>query len=369
MTTRGENAVRKRLRYRPDTELVIELSWYAITDVGMRRENNQDSYVLAPPLFAIADGMGGHTGGEIASGAVVRRLAELEGDQLVTVDDIANRLIDAVEDIELEVGVDGSGAGTTVTGAVFGTDTESPSWTVFNIGDSRVYQYFKGALSQITVDHSVVQHLIDTGAITPEEAEVHPHANVITRAVGFHEDPVPDAVELALIPGQRLLICSDGLTKELTDLGIQHFLSQSESAEETAKTLIAQALGNAGRDNVSVIVIDVHAVGEARDTSDLSVPETQQTREAAVAAQLHAPNHPVAEPDLDEVFIGDERVEHLLAGAEVSALTHVGNAAQETADTGVDEAETAEENAEADDSAGDAVDDSAGEATGDASGD
>jgi protein phosphatase len=109
-----------------------------------------------------------------------------------------------------------------------------------------------------------VQHLIDTGAITEEEAEVHPHANVITRAVGFNEAPIPDYTALALIPGQRLLICSDGLTKELTDIGIQHFLATQPTAEEAARTLVQQALENAGRDNVTVIVIDVHAVGEDR---------------------------------------------------------------------------------------------------------
>ncbi|MGO1434852.1 MAG: PP2C family protein-serine/threonine phosphatase [Canibacter sp.] len=320
MTVRGENASRQRLRYRPDSELTIELSWYGLTDVGLRRDKNQDSFVVTPPLFAVADGMGGHAAGEVASAAVVRRLAELGGSELVTVDDLSSRLIDAVDDIELEAGESGIGAGTTVTGVVFGADPESPTWTVFNIGDSRVYQYFKGALSQITVDHSVVQHLIDTGAITPEEAEVHPHANVITRAVGFNEDPVPDAVSLALIPGQRILICSDGLTKELTDLGVQHFLSQAETAEEAAKTLIGQALGNAGRDNVTAVVVDVHAVGDTRDTSDISslVEETAEIPEDELETD------PTVEIETDEVFIGTERVENQLRGSEVSASEHVG---------------------------------------------
>ncbi|MBK0418451.1 serine/threonine-protein phosphatase [Leucobacter sp. CSA1] len=269
MTARGENAVRRRVRYRQDSDLEIELSWHALTDVGRRRETNQDSYVVMPPIFAVADGMGGHSAGEIASAAVVRRLAELGGDQDVTPEDLDGALGDAVDDIELDAGETDLGAGTTVTGVSIGACAEEPTWNVFNIGDSRVYQYFKGALSQITVDHSVVQHLIDTGAITPEEAEVHPHANVITRAVGFNEEPVPDYTALALIPGQRILICSDGLTKELTDIGIQHFLARAATAEEAATLLVQQALENAGRDNVTVIVIDVHAVGDARDTGNL----------------------------------------------------------------------------------------------------
>lgn len=268
MTVRGENAARRRLRYRSDCELEIELSWFGLTDVGLRRETNQDSYVTTPPIFAVADGMGGHSAGEVASAAVVRRLAELGGRTNVLETDIDAVLSDAVDDIELDAGETELGAGTTVTGVCLSTE-DQPTWKVFNIGDSRVYQYFKGALSQITVDHSVVQHLIDTGAITPEDAETHPHANVITRAVGFNEAPIPDYTALALIPGQRLLICSDGLTKELTDIGIQHFLATQETAEGAARELVRQALENAGRDNVTAIVIDVHAVGDIVDTGSV----------------------------------------------------------------------------------------------------
>ncbi|WP_427869277.1 PP2C family protein-serine/threonine phosphatase [Leucobacter luti] len=268
MTTRGENASRRRLRFREDSETELELSWFGITHTGRRRETNQDSFVTTPPVFAVADGMGGHSAGEIASAAVVRRLAELGGQLSVAEKDIDEMLSDAVDDIELDAGDTELGAGTTVTGVCISTEKE-PTWQVFNIGDSRVYQYFKGALSQITVDHSVVQHLIDTGAITEEEAEVHPHANVITRAVGFNEAPIPDYTSLALIPGQRLLLCSDGLTKELTDIGIQHFLATQPTAEEAARTLVDQAVENAGRDNVTVVVIDVHAVGDVIDTGSV----------------------------------------------------------------------------------------------------
>ena len=295
MTGRGENAVRRRIGYRPDSDLEIELSWHAITDVGRRREVNQDSYVVIPPIFAVADGMGGHSAGEVASAAVVRRLAELGGQRAVSERDIDGALEDAVEDIELDAGETDLGAGTTVTGVTLGSCAEEPTWTVFNIGDSRVYQYFKGALSQITVDHSVVQHLIDTGAITPEEAEFHPHANVITRAVGFNEAPSPDYTALALIPGQRILICSDGLTKELTEIGIQHFLATTDTAEEAATQLVHHAIENAGRDNVTVVVIDVHAVGEARDTSDVAIAGLSLD-----ALGVDDPAESAAQPDASE---------------------------------------------------------------------
>lgn len=275
MTVRGENAVRRRIRTGANSDTEVVLSWYGATDVGLRREVNQDSYVSIPPMFAVADGMGGHAAGEIASEAVVRRLAELGGKSCVSHADFEAALDDAIEDIELNVGETELGTGTTVTGLILGSDVEEPTWTVFNVGDSRVYQLFKGAFSQLTVDHSVVQHLIDTGQITAEEAEIHPHANVITRAVGLGEDPVADYSRLALIPGQRLLICSDGLTKELTDVGIQHYLSEAATAREAAETLVSAALGNLGRDNVTVLVIDVHSVGDLHDTVEVQkLPET-----------------------------------------------------------------------------------------------
>lgn len=288
MSVRGASAVRRRVSYFEDAVSLIELSWHGLTDVGHRREVNQDSLVMSPPIFAVADGMGGHSAGEVASAAVVRRLAELGGTVSITEADINGALSDAVVDIELDAGETDLGAGTTVTGVSLGALGNSPTWTVFNIGDSRVYQYFKGALTQLTVDHSVVQHLLDTGAITAEEAEIHPHANVITRAVGFNEQPAPDYTQLAVVAGQRLLLCSDGLTKELTEVGIQHFLATAKSAEEAAHQLVQRALDNAGRDNVTVIVIDVHAVGDSRDTSDqaslsASGRDTNSNRDADTA--------------------------------------------------------------------------------------
>lgn len=243
----------------------VQLSWCALTDVGLRRKNNEDSVLALPPLFVVADGMGGHSAGEIASTAVVTRLAELGGNTTVTRESIDQALGMAVADITEQVGVTDRGTGTTVSGVALSRDDNSLFWECFNIGDSRVYQLIDGDLSQITTDHSVVQHLIDSGAITEQEAESHPHSNVITRAVGFNETPVPDYYRLALMAGQRLLICSDGLTKELTQVGIEHFLSTDHTAEEVAHSLMAQALANSGRDNITVVVIDVESAEYIND--------------------------------------------------------------------------------------------------------
>jgi serine/threonine protein phosphatase PrpC len=154
-------------------------------------------------------------------------------------------------------GVTDEGSGTTVTGVALGTISDEPAWIVFNIGDSRVYRLVGGVLEQLTVDHSIVQELVDAGQITREEADTHPHSNVITRAVGFLEAPIPDYRAIAVEEGMRLLVCSDGLTKELTSYGIRHFLTANQKADAAARQLVEAALGNGGRDNVTVVVVDV----------------------------------------------------------------------------------------------------------------
>jgi protein phosphatase len=178
----------------------------------------------------------------------------------------------AVEDMASGAGVTDLGTGTTVTGAALAVVSGVPQWIVFNIGDSRVYQLISGVLEQLTIDHSVVQEMVDAGRITREEADVHPHGNVITRAVGFHEPPIPDYRVLPVRPGMRLLICSDGLTKELTPYGIRHFLMSNPQPESAARALVEAALDNGGRDNVTVIVLDVLALnGQAATPPDLGV--------------------------------------------------------------------------------------------------
>jgi protein phosphatase len=230
-----------------------------MTDTGHRREVNEDSLVVQPPIFAVADGMGGHSAGDVASAAVVTRLAEHAGKAVTDAESIDRSLSSAVEDMAKGDGVTDLGTGTTVTGAALAIVSGALQWIVFNIGDSRVYQLVSGVLEQVTIDHSVVQELVDSGRITREEADVHPHGNVITRAVGFHEPPIPDYRALPVRAGMRLLICSDGLSKELTPYGIRHFLISNPTPDAAARALVDAALENGGRDNVTVIVVDVLA--------------------------------------------------------------------------------------------------------------
>ncbi|WP_419818665.1 PP2C family protein-serine/threonine phosphatase [Glaciibacter flavus] len=269
MTQIGQGISEQTIVLPGDDAASVTLAWSAITDTGRRREANEDSFMAVAPVFAVADGMGGHSAGDVASAAVVTRLAESSGSTSISTSDIERQLVDAVDDMARGGGETDSGTGTTVTGAAITRLADGIAWLVFNIGDSRVYLLSHGVLEQLTTDHSIVQELVDAGHISREEAETHPHANVITRAVGFHEVPIPDYRLIAIEPGMRLLICSDGLTKELTPYGIRHYLMSTDTPDAAARGLLDAALGNGGRDNVTVIVVDViDVVGAATDPHD-----------------------------------------------------------------------------------------------------
>jgi protein phosphatase len=235
----------------------IELSWAGVTHTGRRREINQDALLTSYPLFIVADGMGGHIGGEIASASTVDRLGGVVEAGPVTPKTIEKALSRAVKDIASHSETTDDGTGTTVTGVYLDLSDGPPQWVTLNIGDSRVYLMRDGLIEQITTDHSVVQELIAAGRLSPEEAENHPYGNVITRAVGPSESVAPDYVRLDVVDGDRFVICSDGLTKELTDYGIQHFLIANADPADAIAAMMDAALENGGRDNITIIVLDV----------------------------------------------------------------------------------------------------------------
>lgn len=255
----------------PLRDSVLELSWAAATDTGRRREVNQDAVLAEFPLYAVADGMGGHIGGEIASSSTVDRLRPLATAGTVTPRTIEKALSRAVKDIATHPGATDDGTGTTLTGVYYDTTGGVPHWVTLNIGDSRVYLVRDGQIVQITTDHSVVQELVAAGRLSPEEAENHPYGNVITRAVGPSDSVKPDYVRLDLVDGDRFVICSDGLTKELTDYGIQHFLGEHPDPGSAVSAMLEAALENGGRDNITIIVLDVavRPGGESPDEDTL----------------------------------------------------------------------------------------------------
>ncbi|MDQ0645177.1 PP2C family protein-serine/threonine phosphatase [Microbacterium murale] len=258
----------------------IVLTWAGVTDTGLRRDNNQDAFLAQYPLFVVADGMGGHAGGEIASQSTIARLQEVVDSGDVGTAAIENALTQAVSDIASHPETTDEGTGTTLTGVFFDMTEDEPRWISLNIGDSRVYLLRDERLVQVTTDHSVVQELISSGRLSPEEAESHPYSNVITRAVGASELTPPDYLGIEVLDGDRFVICSDGLTKELTDYGIQHFLREQADPAVAADAMLAAALENGGRDNVTVVIVQVERAGqtlpsddEATTTESSSTPE------------------------------------------------------------------------------------------------
>jgi len=244
----------------------LVLAWAARTDTGLKRQANEDSAVIGFPIFAIADGMGGHSAGDRASAIVVERLGRERGAAFLDLARLESAIIEAAHDIDALGDGMPAGVGTTLTGAALVVDDGEPVFAVFNIGDSRVYRFENNELTQLTVDHSVVQELVDAGVIERRDAEHHPEANVITRAIGFHDDPDPDVWAVPAHAGLRLLLCSDGLTKEVGDDRIRLHLAAGMPPGETASALVDAALAAGGRDNVTVVVVDVLAIRDTVDT-------------------------------------------------------------------------------------------------------
>jgi protein phosphatase len=233
----------------------VELTWGAATAVG-QREDNQDRYLAAPPVFAVADGMGGHAGGAAAAEAVVEALRSLTRSETTTVEAIRLALQRADGEIRAFQGPDKAGAGTTVAGIALVDEGEGPQWAVFHVGDSRVYRWHEGRLEPVTRDHSVVQELLDAGYISDASAATHPQRHIITRALGVGPRPDADVVLCPVVPGDRYLACSDGLTGELDDARIAAFLGAGDEVARTVTTLTAEAEGVGARDNVTVVVVE-----------------------------------------------------------------------------------------------------------------
>lgn len=239
-----------------------DISFGSRTDIGYVRDHNEDSLIIIPPLFAVADGMGGHEAGEIASEITVNTLAELAPSHLD-----AEGLTAAVEAANHNVmkaprqGIGRDGMGTTLTAAML----EGERLLIAQVGDSRAYLLHKGHLQQITRDHSLMADLIEAGQITPEEARVHPNRSVITRAIGSDIHMRPDIYELNVDAGDRILLCSDGLSSMISNNAIESIMRRQSDAQHCADELVTAALENGGADNVTVVVADVPGFSEVRE--------------------------------------------------------------------------------------------------------
>ena len=230
------------------------ISWGARSDVGLVRGHNEDSFLLRAPLFMVSDGMGGHAAGEVASSIAVETVGEQAPG---TADDVL--LGAAVESANMSVieaseqGIGKPGMGCTATAVLI----EGNRMAVAHVGDSRAYVLRQGTLVRITHDHSYVEELVDSGQITADEARTHPSRSIITRALGSDPDMYADHFSLEVNDGDRVILCSDGLSSMISDAEIESLAVSSATPQQAADNLVAAALTAGGSDNVTVVVVDV----------------------------------------------------------------------------------------------------------------
>ncbi len=249
----------------------MRTSWGSATDRGRVREVNEDALLAYPPVFLVADGMGGHDAGDLASRIAVEEFAQLAGRSSAAADDVHACFVRTSARIRDEF-TGGRQGGTTVAGAAVAQHDGGSYWLVFNVGDSRVYRWADDRLAQVSVDHSVVQELLESGEIGPAQAQQHPERHVLTRALGTGEPPEPDFWLLPAGPRDRLLICTDGLTRELDDAAIATVLGEVAQPQDAAARLVREALAHGGRDNVSAVVVDVAATVTSADDLQVTAP-------------------------------------------------------------------------------------------------
>jgi protein phosphatase len=256
---------------------VATLRWGSATDPGRIRPDNEDNVLAAPRVFAVADGMGGHRAGEVASALAIDLLRSRLSEPGAALDDVVSAIAEANGDI-YRAALDNpaqQGMGTTITALIVISDAgaDGPGETdsqgaapaadtpelfaLINVGDSRTYLLRHGRLRRVTVDHSYVQELVTTGHITDDEARTHPRRNIVTRALGIDPSVRVDAWTLPIVRGDRFLLCSDGLVDEVRDDAINDVLTTIPDAQSAADELVALANREGGRDNVTVVVVDV----------------------------------------------------------------------------------------------------------------
>ncbi len=304
--------------------MVFEGSSAALSHTGKVRSNNQDSGYAGSNLFVVADGMGGHAGGDVASSVAIRHLESL--DRVYDAPSQAERALnDAItETAGALIDTVGrrpqlAGLGTTVSALIMVDDYA----VIGHIGDSRAYLFRDGQLTQITTDHTFVQRLVDSGRITPEEARFHPRRSVLMRVLGdMDPDPEIDTFIMPTLPGDRWLLCSDGLSGVVDDAHTAKALAQGLTPSRTADILLKYALDAGAPDNVTVVLVDVGGshpvfhgtptiVGSASTPLDIEVPALRPGRSSWLHLNRQAANEPThyepAAEFLEELIEEDRR--------------------------------------------------------------
>jgi PPM family protein phosphatase len=287
-----------------------------VTDPGRRRRRNEDAYVCEPPLFAIADGMGGAQAGEVASGLAAAVLEEATGDvqrnehgeeRLASLIQEANRRVFRRSNEDAAT----SGMGTTMTVAL--VDDSDGTIAFGHVGDSRAYRIRGGELEQLTDDHSLVGELVRSGRLSPEEAETHPQRSVITRALGTEPDVDVDTFTTKAEPQDIYVLCSDGLTDMISPHEILAIVERSRDLDDAARALIEAANAGGGEDNITVVLFEIDGNGRPDAGETARMPAAAPTPPDDDEDTLSPLD---AVPAVDTAVIPAEALREQLEGAE-----------------------------------------------------
>ena len=268
----------------------MKVSVGAATDIGQVREGNEDSYLVVEPLYAVADGMGGHRGGEVASSLALETVQGMferrEGSLAEQVTE-ANRAVFDRSQNDRRV----SGMGTTLTAA----QVDGNRVHLVHVGDSRAYLLRGGELTQITEDHTLVHRMVMEGEISEEEAETHPHRSILTRALGVDQNIQVDEGDLEVAPGDRLLLCTDGLTGMVPEGQIREILLETLDPQEAVDKLVKVANRAGGIDNITAVILDFADDGGGPGATKESAMPQQPTMERPIPPA--APAEPIRHHD------------------------------------------------------------------------
>lgn len=254
---------------------MITVTSGAVSDTGKLRNANEDSFLVGEHLLAVADGMGGHNAGEVASALAVQHLRRATAQQVESPESFIKLIstINAAIYTAATGTTEQRGMGTTLTAiTVAGSTPSDERVVVVNVGDSRTYLVRQGELRQVTVDHSYVQELVSEGIISAEDARTHPRRNIVTRALGIDSRVIADSWILPIVDGDRYILCSDGLVDEISNEEILAISMQNDDPQRAAECLIAAANDRGGRDNVTVIVVDVRLSDKSSSTPKNAEP-------------------------------------------------------------------------------------------------
>lgn len=255
------------------------------SDPGRVRSVNEDRAVVADGFLAVADGMGGHVGGEVAARLAVESI-ERAYEERPTADGLVGAVKRANSDVFRHGEKDRAlrGMGTTLTAAALIDGPKGPAVAVINVGDSRAYMFSDGKLRRLTEDHSLVEEMVRRGELSEEAALVHPHRHILTRVIGVESDVDVDEWTIGVHDGDRVLLCSDGLTNECTDEEIESILRERADPQAAVKALVDRAIKNGGSDNVTVIVANIEGAPAAAASVAAAPTAAAPPRQASSAA-------------------------------------------------------------------------------------